>query len=123
MRSRYKAVTKSKLIYSFSTPIGRSISGIVGSNTVGGHRGLSVVIVVSFILMSLRRVEYSSRGVLPSGVCLSMISKPQQERDLDPQVLSSHKQEPLSVTNHTGAESYISFNNCYELCSINCVCW
>ena len=48
MRSRYTAVRKSNLIYSLSTPIGRTLSGIEGSNTAGAHRGLSVVIVVCF---------------------------------------------------------------------------
>jgi len=56
-------------------------------------------------------------------VCLSVTSKARQEGDVDPPVLSSHKKEPLTIINHPGAESYISFNNCYELCFINCVCW
>jgi len=48
MRSRYTAVTKRKLICSISMPIGRSLSGIAGSNTAGMNGGLSVVIVVYF---------------------------------------------------------------------------
>jgi hypothetical protein len=48
MRSRYTAATKSNLTYSLSMPIGCSLSGIAGSNTAGGHGGLSVVTVVYF---------------------------------------------------------------------------
>jgi hypothetical protein len=48
---------------------GRSLAGIVGSN-------LSLLSVVCFQVESMRRADQSSRGVLPSVVCLSVIVMP-----------------------------------------------
>jgi len=43
--------------------------------------------------MSLRRDDYSSRTILPPVVCLSVISKPQQRKDLGPLRLSSNERK------------------------------
>jgi hypothetical protein len=48
---------------------GRSLAGIAGSNPAGG---------MDVCLLSLHRAGHSSRGVLPSVVCLSVIVKPRQ---------------------------------------------
>ena len=50
----------------------RSLAGTVGSNPAGGHVCLlRVLCVVRY--RSLRQADHSSRGVLPSVVCLSAI--------------------------------------------------
>ena len=55
---------------------GRSLAGIAGSNPAGGYGCLSVVSVLCVVrLRSLRRADHSSREVLPSVVCLSVIVK------------------------------------------------
>ena len=54
---------------------GRSLAGIVGSNPVVVIGCLSLVSVVC-CQRSLRRADHSSRGVLPSVVCLSVIVRP-----------------------------------------------
>ena len=56
-----------------------------------GHGCLSLVIVVRY--MSLRGAHHLSRGILPSVVCLIVISKPQQRGGLDPLRLSSHEKD------------------------------
>ena len=55
---------------------GRSLDGIVGSNPAGGMdvRLLLVLCVVRY--RCLHRADHSSRGVLPSAVCLSVTVKP-----------------------------------------------
>jgi hypothetical protein len=74
---------------------GRPIAEIVGSNYGGEHGFLSLVGVVCLRLRdtssrntlppeirvccqikSLRRIDHSSRGVLPNVACLSVIAKP-----------------------------------------------
>jgi hypothetical protein len=55
---------------------GRSIAEIVGSNPA---RGMDVCLLWVLCVVrqrSLRRADHSSRGVLPSVVCLSVIVKP-----------------------------------------------
>jgi hypothetical protein len=53
---------------------GRSLAGIAGSNPAGAWIFVSCeLFVVSY--RSLRRADYSSRGVLPSVACLSVIVK------------------------------------------------
>ena len=47
----------------------RSLGGIAGSNPAGGVDVLSLVIVVC-CQKSLRRADHSSRGVLPTVVCI-----------------------------------------------------
>jgi len=59
---------------------GRSLAGIVGSNAAGGM-DVCLLLVLSVVrYMSLRRADHSSRGVLPSSVCLSVILKPRNGR-------------------------------------------
>jgi hypothetical protein len=54
----------------------RSLAGIAGSNPAGGMDVcfLGVFCVVTY--RSLRRADHSSRGVLPSVVCLNVSLKP-----------------------------------------------
>ena len=55
---------------------GRSLAGIVGSNAAGGM-DVCLLLVLSVVrYRSLRRADHSSRKVLPSSVCLSVIMKP-----------------------------------------------
>jgi hypothetical protein len=58
---------------------GRSLAEIVGSNHAGGMWVLCV-----FGYRSLRRADHSSRGVLPSVVCLSVIANPRYRGGLGP---------------------------------------
>jgi len=55
---------------------GRSLAGIVGSNSARGMDVclLSVLCVVRW--SSLRRADFSYRGVLPSVACLSVTQEP-----------------------------------------------
>jgi hypothetical protein len=53
---------------------GLSLAGIVGSNPAGVWMSLSCECCVFW--RSLRRADHSSRGVLPSVVCLSVIVNP-----------------------------------------------
>jgi hypothetical protein len=55
---------------------GHSLAGIVGSNPAGAWIYLLPVSCV-IRYRSLRRADHSSRGVLPSVVCLNVIMKPQ----------------------------------------------
>jgi hypothetical protein len=53
---------------------GRLLAGTVGSHTAGGTDvGLLRVL---FVVSSLLRADHSSRGVLPTLVCLGVIVKP-----------------------------------------------
>jgi len=62
---------------------GRPLDGIARSNFVGGMDVcLSVVSVGVVRYRSLRLADPSSKRDLPSVVCLSVISKPQQRGDL-----------------------------------------
>ena len=60
---------------------GRSLAGILGSNPAGG---------MDVCLLSLRRADHSSRGVLPSAVCLkcdreaSIMRRPRPPRGCRP---------------------------------------
>ena len=72
---------------------GRLVVGISGSNPV---RGMDFCLLWVFCVVkfkSLRRADHSSRGVLQSVVCLSVISKPRQERELSSLLLSSHEKK------------------------------
>ena len=70
---------------------GRSLAGIAGSNPVW-FMEVSLLCVLFIVRQtSLRRADHSYRGVLPSVVCLSAISHPQQWGGLGPLWLSSHK--------------------------------
>jgi len=62
----------------------RSLPGTAGSNPTGDMDVclLSVLCVIKY--RSLRRADHSSRGVLPSATCLSVIVKPRQWRDCSP---------------------------------------
>jgi hypothetical protein len=77
---------------------GRSLAGILGSNSAEGmvFRPLRVLRVV--MRRSLRRADHSSRGFLPSVVCLSVISKPQQLGSLEPPVFGVMKKYYFSVS-------------------------
>jgi hypothetical protein len=55
---------------------GRSISGSAGSNPPGGMDVSLLWVLYVFRWRSLWRADHSSRGVLPSLVCLSVIVKP-----------------------------------------------
>jgi hypothetical protein len=55
----------------------RPLAGNAGSNPLGGvDVSLSLVSVVCCQVESLQRADHSSRGVIPSVVCLNVISKP-----------------------------------------------
>jgi hypothetical protein len=59
---------------------GRWMAGIVGSNAARGM-DVCLLLVLSVVrYRSLRRADHSSRGVLPSWVCLSVIVKPRNGR-------------------------------------------
>ena len=71
---------------------GHSIVGIAGSNpTVGIERLSFVLCVVRY--RCLQWADHSSRGVLSSVVCLSVISKTQQRGGLDPLELKNHEKK------------------------------
>jgi hypothetical protein len=57
---------------------GRSLAGIAGSNSAGGMDVCLLWVLCVVRSRSLRRADYSSRGVLPSVVCLSEIAEPRQ---------------------------------------------
>jgi hypothetical protein len=59
-----------------------SLAGIVGSNATGGVE--VCLLWVLCVARSLRRADQSSRGVLPSVVCLSVIVKPRKWGDRGP---------------------------------------
>ena len=62
----------------------RSLAGIVGLNPA---EGLDVCLLWALCVVrdrSVRRADHSSRGVLHSVVCLSVILKPQQREGLGP---------------------------------------
>ena len=69
----------------------RLLACITGSTPTGCMDVFLLWLFCVFRWMSLRRADHPSRGVLPSGVCLSMISRPQQLGRLGPLGLSSHK--------------------------------
>jgi len=55
---------------------GRSLAGIVGSNPAGGTDVCFLCLLCVVRYTSLRLADHSSRVVLPSVVCLSVIVKP-----------------------------------------------
>jgi len=55
---------------------GRSLVGIVSLNRAGGMVLCPLRLFYIARYRSLRRANYSSRGVVPSVVCLSVIVKP-----------------------------------------------
>jgi len=59
-------------------PGGRSLAEIAGSNPAGGMDVCLLWMLCVVRYRSLRRTDPSSTVVLPSVVCLSVISKPQQ---------------------------------------------
>jgi len=65
-----------------------SHSGIVGSNHVGGMKICLLWVLYVVRLMSLRRADRSSKGVLTSVVCVSVIEELHSVR-LGPLELSS----------------------------------
>jgi len=54
---------------------GCSLAGIAGSNPTGGRNVCLLWALCVARQESLRRTDHSSRGVLPSAVCLSVIAK------------------------------------------------
>jgi hypothetical protein len=66
-----------------------SLTGIAGSIPARGMDVCLLWVLCVVRYRALRRVDQSSRGVLPSVVCLSVISKPQQWGGLSPLGLSS----------------------------------
>jgi hypothetical protein len=58
---------------------GHSLAGFAGSNPNGWHGYLSVVSVVFCQVEVSVRADHSSRGVLPTVVCLSVIMSPDNE--------------------------------------------
>ena len=55
---------------------GLSLAGIAGSNPAGGMDACLLWVLCVFRWRSQRRADHSSRGFLPSVVCLSVIVKP-----------------------------------------------
>jgi hypothetical protein len=75
---------------------GRSLAGIVGSNPAGDMDVCLFWMLCVVRDTSLRRADRSSRGVLPSVVCLSVIVKPQQWRGPGPlATLASWKERSI----------------------------
>ena len=74
----------------------RSLAKITGSNPASG-KNICLVSVVCCQVWSLRRADRSSRGVLPSAVCLCMIDEPHR-RGLGPLRLSRHDEKKKHVT-------------------------
>jgi hypothetical protein len=74
---------------------GRSLTVIVGPNPTGGHECLSLVSVVYCKVEVLRRAAPSSRGVLPTVVCLMcVIVKPRRNEEAQAHIrLSSHRKK------------------------------
>jgi hypothetical protein len=62
----------------------RSLAGIVCSNPTGGMDVCLLWMLCVVRQRSLRRTDHSSRGILPSAVCLSVIMKPRQWGCPDP---------------------------------------
>jgi len=73
----------------------RWVAGIVSSNSAGSMECSFVCVCVLCIVrwIFLRRTDRTSRGVLPSVMCLNVIVKPRQGGDLVQLGLSSHKQK------------------------------
>ena len=71
---------------------GRSLAGIAGSNAVACMDVCLLWVLCIVRYRSLRRADSSSRRVLPSVVCLSIISNSEPWRGLHQLGLSSHKQ-------------------------------
>ena len=69
---------------------GRSLAGIAGSNAAGAVDDCLLWVLCVVRYRPLRRADPSSRGVLPSVVCLSVIVKPWQGWGLGQLELSSH---------------------------------
>ena len=60
------------------------LAGVAGSNPRGRHGYLSLLSAVFVCYRFLRRADQSSRAILPSFVCVSVISKPLQWGVLGP---------------------------------------
>ena len=56
---------------------GHSLAGIAGSNPAGNMDACLLWVLCDLRLRSLWRADHSSRGVLLSVVCLSVISQPE----------------------------------------------
>jgi hypothetical protein len=69
---------------------GRSLAGIAGSNPAWCMNVCLLWVLCVVRQRSLRRADHSSRGVLPSVVCLSVIEEPHRE-SLGLLWLSSHE--------------------------------
>jgi hypothetical protein len=69
---------------------GRCLVGIVDSNPAGGMDDCLLWVLSVVRYRSLRRADRSSRGVLPSVVCLSVIVNPRQGEALAPMGLLRH---------------------------------
>jgi hypothetical protein len=63
---------------------GRSLVGIVGSNSDGGMNVCLLLGVVCCQVEVSVRADHLSRGVLPTVVCLSVIVNPRQWRGFGP---------------------------------------
>jgi hypothetical protein len=68
----------------------RSFVGKAGSNPAGGIHVCLLIVFCVVKYRSLRIVDHSSRGVLPSVVCLSVIVNSRQWGGLGPLGMSSH---------------------------------
>ena len=62
----------------------RSLARIGGSNPTGGMDVCLLWVLCVFRLMCLRRADHSTRGVLPSVVCLCVMEKLRQWEGLGP---------------------------------------
>ena len=75
----------------------RSLAGIAGSNPAGGMDLCLLWILCVVRYRYLRRADHSSRGVLPSVVCLSVIAKPCEERSWTAFGSNRHRKKKVSV--------------------------
>ena len=81
---------------------GRSLAEIVGSNRAGSMDAclLWVLCVVGY--RSLRRADHSSKGVLPSVVCLSVTANPRYRGVLGPLGTVATRRENYAIRYVTG---------------------
>jgi hypothetical protein len=77
---------------------GRSLAGIADSNPAGDMDVCLLWVLCVFSYKSLRRVDHSSRGVLPSVVCVSVWSwSLDSEENLASQGLWRHERKPPNI--------------------------
>jgi hypothetical protein len=99
---------------------GRSLTRIVGSNPTGGMDICLLLVLCVVRLRSLRRADPSSRGVLPSMICLKCDRESSTKRGgPGPYRAVEQKEKKIMVMNFvSGIKTILSWmrSECYE-------CW